>query len=133
MNNGNGAGVRTELERVREDLVAWRTSSEKGNKIPAPVWKKAAHVARIYGLNRVSKALGLDYNCLKRRVVKDGGNGNGRARLMPAFVEVKPEASSEEFGCIVELEKGNGTRMRICVPSAGSVDWGRIKEAFLGA
>jgi len=35
--------------------------------------------------------------------------------------------------CVVELEKGNGTRMRICVRDAAGVDWGKLKEAFLGA
>jgi hypothetical protein len=34
---------------------------------------------------------------------------------------------------MVELEKGNGTRMRICVRDRATVDWCRLKEAFLGA
>jgi hypothetical protein len=34
---------------------------------------------------------------------------------------------------VIELEKGNGTRMRISVGDAATVDWGRMKEAFLGA
>jgi hypothetical protein len=33
----------------------------------------------------------------------------------------------------VELEKGNGTRMRIFVRDGATVDWCRMKEAFLGA
>jgi hypothetical protein len=37
------------------------------------------------------------------------------------------------LACVVELEKGNGTRMRICVREAVAVDWGKLKEAFLGA
>ena len=37
------------------------------------------------------------------------------------------------IGCIIELEKGNGTRMRICVHDGAAVDWSRMKEAFLGA
>jgi hypothetical protein len=34
---------------------------------------------------------------------------------------------------VVELEKGNGARLRICVGTAATVDWGQVKEAFLGA
>ena len=37
------------------------------------------------------------------------------------------------LACVVELEKGNGTRMRICVREPAGVDWGKLKEAFLGA
>jgi hypothetical protein len=37
------------------------------------------------------------------------------------------------LACVVELEKGNGVRMRICVREAVAVDWGKLKEAFLGA
>lgn len=124
-------GLRAELEPVRDELTAWRAGSGKGQKIPEALWQKAAQAAQRYGLNPVSKMLGLDYNCLKRRVGQVGGAGT--PRLMPAFVEVKPVAASGDFACQVELEKGNGTRMRICVQSVGGVDWGRIKEAFLGA
>lgn len=133
MNTGSGNGLRTELEPVRAELAAWRASSGKGLKIPELVWQKAARAARRHGLNPVSKALGLDYSCLKRRVVADGGRANSRSGLMPAFVEVKPDGAPEELACVIELEKGSGTRMRICVKSASAVDWGRIKEAFLGA
>jgi hypothetical protein len=70
---------------------------------------------------------------LKRRVIGDGRSGDRSTGLRPAFVEVKPSAPSEDLACVIELEKGGGTRMRICVKSEGSVDWCRIKEAFLGA
>jgi hypothetical protein len=49
----------------------------------------------------------------------------------PAFMEMDIAAGS--VGCIIELEKGNGARMRICVREGASVDWSRMKEAFLGA
>jgi hypothetical protein len=34
---------------------------------------------------------------------------------------------------LVELEKGNGAKLRVCVDDAAAVDWCRVKEAFLGA
>lgn len=133
MNNGSSNGLAAELGQVREALMAWRATPGRGQKIPDAVWRQAVRAAKRHGLNPVSKALGLDYSCLKRRVVGDGGSGHGRCELMPAFVEVKAPVSPEDIACVIELEKGGGTRMRICVKSAGSVDWCRIKEAFLGA
>lgn len=133
MNNGNGTGLQAELEQVRKELAAWRATPGKGQKIPGAVWRKAVRAARRHGLNPVSKALGLDYSCLKKRVAGKGGSEKRSFGVSPAFVEVKPEAAPEDLACVIELEKGGGTRMRICVKSAGSVDWCRIKEAFLGA
>jgi hypothetical protein len=49
------------------------------------------------------------------------------------FVEVNPQPMDAELGCVVELQKGNGACLRICVGTATAVDWGKVKEAFLGA
>ena len=131
MNRSNGRGLATELDQVREELAAWRATPGKGQRIPGPVWRKAVQAAKRHGLNPVSKVLGLDYNCLKRHVAEDVGSGH--MRTSPAFVEVKPVAPADDLACVIDLEKSGGTRMRILVKSAGSVDWCRIKEAFLGA
>ena len=132
MGKDRGKVLAAELEEVRGALAEWRGAPEKGQKIPDAVWRKAVRVAKRHGLNPVSKALGLDYNCLKRHVA---GSGRGKGMVAPAatFVEVNPVARPEDLACVIELEKGGGSRMRICVRSAGSVDWCRIKEAFLGA
>ena len=131
MKNDSGSGLATGLEEVRRELHAWRAMPVKRQKIPEPIWQKAMQAARRYGLNPVSKALGLDYSCLKKRVA--GAAKRKESELTPAFVEVNTGASPDDLACVIEMEKGGGTRMRICVKSAGSVDWLRIKEAFLGA
>jgi hypothetical protein len=121
-----------ELERVHAELTAWRERHGPGeHRIPEEVWRQAALAARKCGLNPVSKALGLDYNGLKRRA---GVCATRRpARFRPRFVEVDARPMEAELGCVVELEKGNGARMRICVGRVTAVDWGKVKEAFLGA
>lgn len=132
MNKDSGSGLATELEQVRGALVVWRATPGKG-RIPDAVWRKAVRAAKRHGLNPVSKALGLDYNCLKKHVAEGGWSSKRTVEPASAFVEVKVEAPPEDLACVIEMEKGGGTRMRICVKSAGSVDWCRIKEAFLGA
>jgi hypothetical protein len=77
----------------------------------------------------VSRALRLDYYQLKRRA----GRGEVAVPTSPVFVELGAQATEAGLACVVELEKGNGTRMRISVREAVSVDWGKLKEAFLGA
>jgi hypothetical protein len=121
------------LEQVREELEVWRANPGKGRRIPDSVWRKAVCAAKQQGVNPVSRALGLDYNHLKRRMACGGMRARGKTGGVPAFLEIKAEAASSDLACVIELEKGGGTRMRICVKSASSVDWSRIKEAFLGA
>ena len=133
MSNERGDGLVAELDQVREALAAWRAAPGKGQRIPDAVWRKAVRAVKRHGLNPVSKALGLDYNCLKRHVVGDGKRESRKMELSPAFVEVKPVAPPDELACVIEMEKGGGIKMRICVKSAAAVDWCRIKEAFLGA
>jgi hypothetical protein len=133
MNNDSGSGLATELEQVRGALAEWRSTPGTGQRIPDALWRKAVRAAKRHGLNPVSKALGLDYNCLKKHAAESGRIGKRPVDPAPAFVEVKPASPPEDLACVIEMEKGGGTRMRICVKSAGFVDWCRIKEAFLGA
>jgi hypothetical protein len=123
-------GLPAAIEGARAELEAWRTQRRRGQRIPAGVWQSAVRAASRHGVHQVSRALGLDYVRLKRRVVQATGKGPA---VEATFVELggsQPQA--ESVGCIVELEKGNGTRMRICVPDGTTVDWCRMKEAFLG-
>ena len=125
------------LAEVRSELQAWRGQRRKGDRIPEELWRRAAQAVRQYGVNPVSRALRLDYYQLKRRT----GNGErqGTRKRGSVFVEMPAGFGAEALGpevglaCVVELEKGNGARMRICVRDTVAVDWDKLKEAFLGA
>ena len=121
-----------ELKKARRDLDEWRGQRRHGQRIPEDLWDAAAQAVRKHGLNRVSRALGLDYYHLKKR----SGQCPRVNESKPVFVELASGATDigePPTACVVELEKGNGVRMRICVRDAAAVDWSRIKEAFLGA
>ena len=133
MENSSGHDLVTELDPVRKELAAWRATPGKGPKIPEPLWQGAVRAAKRHGVYPVCKALNLDYSCLRKRVEEGSKRRQSRMGLMPAFVEVSPEPQSDDRACVVELEKCNGTRLRICVKAAAAVDWSKIKEVFLGA
>ncbi len=118
-----------DIERVRDHFEQWRSQRRRGERIPSRLWEEAAEAASRHGVHAVSQTLRLNYSALKRRVESAGG---GRTEAA-AFVELNDMLAAERAGCVVELEKGNGTRMRICVRDAAAVDWFRMKEAFLGA
>ena len=116
------------IERVRSQFEDWRP--HKGNRrdrIPERLWSAAAEAAQRHGVHAVSRAVRIEHSALRRRVQTARSMGNDAT----AFIEM--DAASGSVGCIIELEKGNGARMRICVHDGAAVDWSRMKEAFLGA
>ena len=116
------------IERVRSQFEQWRAHKSGRERIPERLWCAATEAARRHGVHAVSRALRLEHATLRRRVEELAAH----AMDPVAFIEVGHEAA-QSVGCIVELEKGNGARMRICVHDSASVDWSRMKEAFLGA
>ena len=61
-------------------------------------------------MNPVSKALGLDYNGLKRRVWESAPRADRPDAL---FVEANPQPMDAELDCVIELQKGDGARLRL--------------------
>ena len=122
-----------EVEQVRGELQAWRGQRRHGQRIPQDLWSAAADAARRHGVNRVSRALGLDYYQLKRRCglceEQDGSVRDAEGE----FIELEAARSTGAASCVVELEKGNGAKLRVSVGDAATIDWCRLKEAFLGA
>jgi hypothetical protein len=116
------------VERVRSQFEEWRGRKKGRERIPERLWDAAATAARRHGVHAVSRALRVEHSRLRQRVEKAGSDASAAS----GFIELERERGTG-VGCIVELEKGNGTRMRICVRDGATVDWGRMKEAFLGA
>jgi hypothetical protein len=125
-----------EVAQVRVQLDEWRANRQQGRRIPEELWAAAVRAARRHGLNRVSRELGLDYYHLKKRSglgrEKAGGSGTDE-QVFVELASVAASVSAANGGCVVELEKGNGAKLRVCVSDAATVDWCRLKEAFLGA
>jgi hypothetical protein len=124
-----------EVKRVGKRLGMWRDQRQQGQRIPEKLWSAAVRASRHHGLNCVSTALGLDYSCLKRRAEKKGQACKAEKSVMsdPLFMEVTAQKAEGATTCVVELEKGNGAKLRVCVVDAATIDWCRLKEAFLGA
>ena len=122
-----------DLEAARKVLESWRGQRRVGQRIPGDIWAAAAEAARRHGVDRVSRELRLDRSHLQRRVQKvvEGEREAGPVKGM--FVELGGGPTASGGRCVVELEKGNGTKLRVNVEDAATVDWCRLKEAFLGA
>ena len=103
-------GVPSGMDKARERFEHWRsTRPSRRSPIPATLWRAAGAVARRHGLYAASRALGLDYAALNKRMaaVED------RAAASPTFVELTP--STGAYGCVIEIEGPGGGTMRVQV------------------
>ena len=120
------------LEAGRRRFERWRRTRQGHSRIPEPLWTSAVKLAGAYGLCRTARALGLDYNALKRRVASADPHawpGQKTAQQKPAgqeaamaFVELVPPEGAYSPECIVELEGPRGAKMRIHVKGSHSPD-----------
>lgn len=78
--------------------------------MPVALWEEAASLARIHGINPVARALGLDYYSLKAHMEEVGARA---AVSRPGFVEVAVCAPSPSPERVIEVERPDGTRMRV--------------------
>jgi hypothetical protein len=104
-----------QIERLQQRLEAWRESRRPRSRIPEGLWRAAAELARSYGVNKVARALHLDYYNLKER--RDGlmvsSAAAGKGESASPFIEVISERAPQGAECVIELESARGAKMRI--------------------
>ena len=110
MRDRNPSTIPTEIEATRLKFEKWRQRRTGRERIPETLWSEAVEMARRYGTWPAAKALRLDYNQLKQRAV--AGKERRALNSSATFVEVIPAAAGVS-SCIVEMENGRGSRMRI--------------------
>ena len=105
---------------VRERVELWRRTRKRQTAMPEELWLVAVEVARRAGVSQVARVAGLDYDRLKQRMLAQRLSSRGAA----GFVEVAldgADARSTIGECVVELERPDGTRMRILGASQRSL------------
>lgn len=123
-----------ELEIVRQRFERWRRTHRSRSRIPESLWLAAARAAGTYGVHRVAKALRLSYYSLKERVEQQApepAKGSSGA----AFVELAPLVdqglgAAPRCECIVELEDGDGAKMRVHLRGVPTPDLAALCRSF---
>ncbi len=110
---------------VGRRIDLWRRTRPKPGPMPAALWRDAAQLAQAHGINPIASALRLEYYALKRHV--DGAR-RPEAADQPAFVEVSVRPSAPAPDCVVEMERPDGARMRVQLPSQENLV--ALTEAF---
>jgi hypothetical protein len=90
-------------------------------------------------VNQAARALGLEYYALKKRVVGSRTTGGGKgdpdspaSETIGNFVEFDSSATLFFTEWAVEMENGNGARMRVAARSPSGPDVVGLCRALLG-
>src|SRR5208283_1821501 len=107
--SADDSAVPVAMRKVHRRLQRWRSECKGRGRIPEALWAAAGELAREHGVNRVSQALHLEFNQLKRVAE---GPPKGRKRAAPTFVELITPHRSAGRECVIEVEGRRG-KLRI--------------------
>lgn len=126
--------AKLELGRVERKLSSWRERhGGRGRPIPEELWKAAAEVAAIAGVNATARALGVDRERLARRVERAESaplaSTTATGLASAGFVEVDGRSVFTGGKTVVRLAGRDGEQLEITV-DGDAVDVTAVARAF---
>ena len=104
------------MGQTRRRLERWRETRTAGMPMPEELWAAATKIARRHGVYPTARALGLEYNKLKRLAQPTGQSQ--KELPAPTFVELIAAQSAGGSECRIEMEGPRGGRVKIELPTA---------------
>ena len=119
---GVKGGTLPALKRAERRFEQWRRAKRGREPISDGLWAAAARAAAEIGVNRASRALGLNHTALQAEVRKRT-NGPAREReAVPEFLSVPLPMAGGGPECIMEIENGQGAKLRIHLKGPATAD-----------
>jgi len=132
MNQAKTLSTTSRLKNVKSDFENWRASKKKGSRIPPSLWEEAVGLYPEFTVSQIATNLSLSYTDLKQRIeTKVVKNSTKESKPDPAFFELDfsaPSASISE--CVVEMEDGSGSKMRMCFRGKTDFDLLELGKSF---
>ena len=123
------------VEQVRGRIEHWRRTRRKRTAMPEELWDEVVPLARVQGVSRIARALGVSYESLKKRVQGFRTRGKGSEQGLDGFVELSMAelaCSPGSAGAEVELSGADGAKMIVRLRAGEGVDVLGLAEAFWG-
>jgi hypothetical protein len=98
--------------------------------IPKELWREAAELACAHGINRIARALRLDYYSLKQRAAattRSGARAPEFVEFLPGGLPASPLSRPE---CLIEVEDGSGAKLRIHLQGGAFPDVAALTRGF---
>lgn len=127
-----------DLESLRLQFEDFRSKHPSRTRLPEELWRAAAAIAEVRGLNVVARALRLDLNSLKKWMGLRGSaapakrKAGKRTAKAPAFVEFFSPSTSGMSNCMLEVESREGAKLRLEWKGATSSELTQLIRAFAG-
>jgi len=117
------------LEEVQQRFERWREGRKRGTPIPAVLWEDAVRLCADHSLCKISSALHLGYNVLKKRFQSTCPAHFPESVTPSDFIALDLRSSLPEF--IMEMERAGG-RMRIHIKGSPGFQPLELMETFWG-
>lgn len=118
---------------ARHEFCRWRNAKKPGSRIPDRLWSLAVELARVHGVWRTARELGLDPVAVKKRLsmtteVEKTSSDHG---LAGAFVELPGWGIAPTSECVLELVDEDGrTRLRIATKGAAMAELTALAQSL---
>jgi hypothetical protein len=133
MSSRQPANIPIALSTARRQFDQWRSQHRKHTRLPEELWRRAAGLAREHGLNKTSRALGLNYYSLKNRLDEMTTEQAIPAKGEPDFIELVPGAMPPGcVECTIEWADGRGVTVRMHIMGAGLSELTSLAGVFRG-
>ena len=154
--SGGGEGGARSLQELVEGFRRWRESRRRGERIPLSLWDEAVQMCQEHASKRVAYRLRVAPASLMRHLERAERIAPKRSALATEFVEIfmpstpacTAEASipdvpavpepgagftpraSPAHECVVEMENGQGVKMRVQLNGLGLAQLGTLCSAM---
>ena len=139
MDNATPSNFPAACSRVQQKLAHWRQRHRRGARIPEALWREAAKLASAHGINRIARALRLDYYSLQKRAAaaarlgvrpsaaQSGTRAPEFVELLPGGLPASPLSRPE---CLIEVEEPGGAKLRIHLQGGAFPDVAALTRGF---
>ncbi len=117
---------------VQTNFSQWRKTRSKRGRIPSELWSQAVALAEIHGVFYVGRLLGLNYNCLKDRMISSQALQDKQDKNESPFIELPALIDNSSKNISVDLKKTDGSQMKLQMPNATQADLFSLIQTFLG-
>jgi hypothetical protein len=133
--------IPAELLELKPRFEIWRTNRKYVREpIPDELWNAAADLTRRYPASLVGKVLKLDPSKLKKLLVKRSARPSVRKKPQATFFQLPTEIALPEVGsplpqsqlsCRIQIERPDGSRLTLTLPSLDLASLNRLCADFL--
>ena len=127
------SALAADVEGLRRRIDDWRRTRTRRSPMPGQLWEGAVALARAHGVYPMARALGVNYDSLKRRVVTETSGRRRADGAAASFVELRPSVPFDlpkPAAAVVELSNRSGDKLAIHLSEASDIDVMRLAAAF---